>query len=130
MSLPTADLNPGADARLQPASSPASHSLWGRAASRFAADRAAMIGLAIVMAFFVVALGVWLDWWGGNWAEIAGGQWQPPSAEHWFGTTILGQDIFARAIFSTRTAQALYSAVRVTGSKTGLVSQLALASRK
>ena len=33
-------------------------------------------------------------------------------------------------IFSTRMAQALYSAVWETGSKTGLVSQLALPSRK
>ena len=104
MSLPTADMNPGADGRLQPVRKPANHSLWGRAVARFAADRAAMVGLAIVAVFFVVALGVWLGWWGGNWAETTGGQWQPPSSEHWFGTTILGQDIFARAVFSTRTA--------------------------
>lgn len=104
MNLPAGGLNPGTDARLKPVDTPAGDSLWGRALSRFARDRAAMVGMAIVTAFFVAALGVWLGWWGGNWAETAGGQWEAPSSEHWFGTTILGQDIFARAIFSTRTA--------------------------
>lgn len=104
MTLPAQDLNPGADAPLQPVRRPVRTSPWARAADRFAADRTAVAGLVIVAIFFVIALGVWLGWWGDNWAETGGGQWQPPSAEHWFGTTILGQDIFARAIFSTRTA--------------------------
>lgn len=104
MNLPVQDLNTGADARLGPVRKPPRHSLWGRAIDRFAADRAAIAGLAIVTGFFFIALGAWLGWWGDNWAATGGGQWQPPSAEHWFGTTILGQDIFARALFSTRTA--------------------------
>lgn len=104
MSLPVDDLNPGVDGRLQPVREPAHRSPWRRTAARIAADRMAMAGLATVTVFFVIALGGWLGLWGGNWAETGGGQWQPPSAEHWFGTTILGQDIMARALFSTRTA--------------------------
>lgn len=121
MSLPTADLNPGADARLAPAHTPGSHSLWRRAVSRFSADRAAMIGLAVVAAFFVIALGVWLGWWGDNWAETTGEQWASPSAEHWFGTTILGQDIFARAVFSTRTAFEIGMVVAIASTVLGAI---------
>lgn len=104
MSLPVQDINPGADARLQPVRRPGGISPWSRALDRLVGDRPAMAGLAVVTVFFVIALGVWFGWWGGKWAETGDGQWLPPSPEHWLGTTILGQDIFARAIFSTRTA--------------------------
>lgn len=111
MSLPPRRLepgfNPGADAPLQPAIPPAGlrgRSPWNRALGRLLRDRAAVAGMAVVGVFFVIALGVWAGWWGGNWAETGAGRWLGPSAEHWLGTTILGQDIFARALFSTRTA--------------------------
>src|SRR5262245_55908408 len=29
---------------------------------------------------------------------------QPPSAEHWFGTTRLGQDVFAQVVYGARTS--------------------------
>ncbi|MGK7294931.1 MAG: ABC transporter permease [Candidatus Wenzhouxiangella sp. M2_3B_020] len=107
MRLPTGaghELNPGADARLAPVSRPRRASPWAQAAERFVADRTAMGGLVIVAVFFAIALGAWLGWWGTGWADSVGGRWEPPSSDHWFGTTILGQDIFARAAFSTRTA--------------------------
>ncbi|MFO7763974.1 MAG: ABC transporter permease [Wenzhouxiangellaceae bacterium] len=119
MSLPVRDINPGADARLQPVRRPGRISPWGRALERLLADAPAMTGLAIVAVFFVIALGVWFGWWGGNWAETGDGQWLPPSPEHWFGTTILGQDIFARAIFSTRTAFEIGLAVAVASTLLG-----------
>ncbi|MGW8322261.1 MAG: hypothetical protein ACWGSD_11975, partial [Thermodesulfobacteriota bacterium] len=33
-----------------------------------------------------------------------GGRWESAGAEHWFGTNVLGQDIFERAMYSVRTA--------------------------
>ncbi|MGB0513201.1 MAG: ABC transporter permease [Wenzhouxiangellaceae bacterium] len=104
MRIPEADLNPGADASLKPTRTISPASPWRRAIARLRSDRWAMAGLAIVLLFFVIALGVWLGWWGGSWMETGGGQWRGPSPEYWLGTTILGQDIFARAVFSTRTA--------------------------
>ena len=122
MTLPTGaghELNPGADARLEPTTWPRRSSPGGQAVERFVADRTAMTGLAIVAAFFVIALGAWLGWWGAEWAETTGGQWEPPSADHWLGTTILGQDVLARAVFSTRTAFEIGLVVSVASTALG-----------
>jgi len=119
MSLPARDINPGTDARLEAVRPPARSAPWTRALAHLARDRAAMAGLVLVTAFLLIALGAWFGWWGGNWAETGAGQWQPPSSEHWFGTTILGQDIFARAVFSTRTAFEIGLTVAVASTLAG-----------
>jgi len=67
-------------------------------------DKAGLTGLLIVSGFFLVAAGVWSGILGQNWSEAGGGRWEPPGPEFWFGTNLLGQDIFQRAIFSVRTA--------------------------
>lgn len=67
-------------------------------------DRWGMCGLVVVAVFFLIAAGVWLGWLGQDWARADGGRWEGPGAEHWFGTNVLGQDIFQRAVYSTRTA--------------------------
>ncbi len=49
----------------------------------------------------------WVSFWGlwaSDWAAVTGPKWGGISAEYWFGTNIIGQDIFARALYSTRTA--------------------------
>jgi len=79
-------------------------SLWSKAATKLRRDRAGLAGLAVVGAYFVAALAVWLGWWAQDWALITGAKWAPASMDHWFGTNIIGQDIFARAIWSTATA--------------------------
>ncbi|MEE4216766.1 MAG: ABC transporter permease [Xanthomonadales bacterium] len=67
-------------------------------------DRAGLAGFLIVSLFFLLALGVWLGWLGQGWSDAGGGRWEAPGAEHWFGTNVLGQDIFQRAVYSVRTA--------------------------
>ncbi len=81
-----------------------SESLWGKALYKFRRDRTGMISLGVVTFFFVIALGVWMGLWGQHWSTIEGPMWAKPGAEHWLGTNIIGQDIFQRAIFSTKTA--------------------------
>lgn len=79
-------------------------SLWSKAAWKFSRDRAGLFGFAVVALYFLAAVGVWMGWWATGWAEITGAKWGPVSAEHWFGTNIIGQDIFQRGIYSTATA--------------------------
>jgi peptide/nickel transport system permease protein len=76
----------------------------GRLWSQLRNDRAGLAGLLIVSLFFLVAAGVWAGWLGQNWSAANGGRWESASAEYWFGTNILGQDIFQRSIYSIRTA--------------------------
>lgn len=79
-------------------------SLWRKAARKFARDRLGMLALGVVLVYFVAAAGVWLGWWAVNWGDLGGSKWEPMSRTHWFGTNIIGQDIFDRALFSTATA--------------------------
>jgi peptide/nickel transport system permease protein len=67
-------------------------------------DRAGFTGLLIVSGYFLVAAGVWSGVLGQNWSEAGGGRWESPGPEFWFGTNLLGQDIFQRAVYSVRTA--------------------------
>jgi len=67
-------------------------------------DPAGMAGLAIVSVYLLVAVGVWLGLLGQDWAAAEGGRWEPAGGQFWFGTNVLGQDIFQRAVYSVRTA--------------------------
>ncbi len=79
-------------------------SLGRKALRKFARDRVGLAALLVVLAYAVTALGVILGWWATDWADVTGEKWAPLSQQHWLGTNVIGQDIFARAIYSTRTA--------------------------
>jgi ABC-type dipeptide/oligopeptide/nickel transport system permease subunit len=79
-------------------------SLWRRAGRKLRRDRVGMVALAVVLAYAVVAVGVVFGWWAESWADVNGPKWAPASSEYWFGTNIIGQDIYARALYGTRTA--------------------------
>lgn len=89
---------------LTPAKPAGGESLWSKAAGKFRRDTWGMASLAVVLVYFIVALGVWGGVWGTDWNELTNTINAPASAEHWFGTNRNGQDIFERAIFSTKTA--------------------------
>lgn len=78
--------------------------LWSKAAWKLRRDRTGMVGLAVVIIYLAGATGVWLGLWGTGWGEVEGGKWEAVSAAHWFGTNLIGQDIFQRALFSVSTA--------------------------
>jgi ABC-type dipeptide/oligopeptide/nickel transport system permease subunit len=63
-----------------------------------------MLGLSIVMLFFLLAAAVWAGLLGQSWSAADGGRWEPPGKEFLFGTNLLGQDIFQRSIYSVKTA--------------------------
>jgi peptide/nickel transport system permease protein len=82
------------------AAQPAQRRIW----FRLRHNKSGLFGLAIVGLFFLLALGVWIGWLGQAWSTAEGGRWEAAGPEHWFGTNVLGQDIFHRAIYSVRTA--------------------------
>lgn len=95
--------------------------LWSRAGQRFLRDRAGLLATAVVLVYLLVALSVWLGLAGQDWGVLGAQSFAPVSAEHWFGTTRNGQDIFARAIYSTRTAFEIGLVVAVSSVVLGAV---------
>ena len=79
-------------------------SLWGKAFKKFTKDRLGMISLFIVLSYLFIAILVWSGLIAQHWDELLTSGQMGSSAAHWFGTTINGQDIFQRAIYSTKTA--------------------------
>jgi len=94
----------GVPAAISAAGAPPGASLWGTALRKLRRDRAGLFALAVVAIYLMAAIGVWLGWWATGWALITGSKWGPVSAGHWFGTNIIGQDIFQRGLYSTGTA--------------------------
>ena len=79
-------------------------SLWSKAFVKFRRDRIGMVSLVFVALYLLIAVGVMFGWWATDWSDVTGGKWEASSAEHWFGTNLIGQDIYSRAIYSTKTA--------------------------
>ncbi len=96
------ELNPGADAPLVPTRG--LRTPMQDATAALLADRWAVAGLLIVLVYLVLAVGVWTGLWATGWSEIGATRWGEPSREAWFGTNLIGQDIFQRAVASSRTA--------------------------
>src|SRR3954468_5409437 len=75
---------------------------WRRAWRRLRRRHSALLGLAIVIAFVVLALAAaWIspyDPISTSWGAIR----KAPSAEHWFGTDEIGRDVLSRVIWGTR----------------------------
>jgi ABC-type dipeptide/oligopeptide/nickel transport system permease subunit len=71
---------------------------------RLKTNGAGMTGLVIVTCYLLIAIGVWTGFMGQDWSAAGGERWKSPDEGSWFGTNLLGQDIFQRSIFSVRTA--------------------------
>lgn len=64
----------------------------------------ALTGIVLVGLFAALSLAAVTGLAGAGWWQTGAEPWLPPGAQHWFGTNRVGQDIFARAVFSTTTA--------------------------
>ena len=75
---------------------------WLRAWRRLRRRRGAMLGLAVVLVFVVLAVfAPWIapqDPIATSWGAIR----KAPSAEHWMGTDEIGRDVLSRVIWGTR----------------------------
>lgn len=68
-------------------------------------DRKATVG-AIILGFFIL-VGVVGPWVVGDPDALVGVPLEPPSAEHWLGTTGQGQDVLAQTVVGTRVSLAI-----------------------
>jgi len=71
---------------------------------RLKSDPWGMGGLAVVTSFALLAICVWTGLLGQGWSDVSGERYEAASASHWFGTNLLGQDLFSRTLFGTATA--------------------------
>jgi peptide/nickel transport system permease protein len=83
--------------------------VWWRA---IRSERKAAVGASIIVVFILIAIvGPWLA---GDPNELVGMPLQPPSAQHWLGTTGQGQDVLAQTVAGTRVSLAIGFAVGIT----------------
>lgn len=78
-----------------------SRGLWADALRRLVRNRPALLGLALVVVFVVVALAAPVVAPYGPY-ERAGGQLDAPSLAHPFGTDLLGRDVFSRVLYGAQ----------------------------
>ena len=81
---------------------PADRRPWRRALRKLWRRRGAMVGLAFVVFFVLLAiLAPWLapqDPLATSWSAVR----KAPSAAHWFGTDEIGRDVLSRVIWGAR----------------------------
>ena len=69
---------------------------------RFFANRTAVLGMAIVLAFVLMAIGAqWITPYGAD-QQLLSDRLKAPSAQHLFGTDDLGRDVLSRVVFGVR----------------------------
>lgn len=75
---------------------------WRQVLRRLVRNRLAMLGLAIILAFVILAaLAPWIAPYDPLRSSF-GARLKPPSAEHWLGTDELGRDLFSRLLYGAR----------------------------
>ncbi len=79
-------------------------SLWTKAWYKFTQDRLGLLAFGVVLIYFLMAVGVWLELIGTGWDEFVTDGYEEISSAHWLGTNINGQDILQRVIFGSKTA--------------------------
>jgi ABC-type dipeptide/oligopeptide/nickel transport system permease subunit len=82
-------------------------SLWLDAFKRIARDKMALISLAIVLLYALVAVLSALGIIAGNWNEEVGASYQAPSSEFWLGTDIFGRDVVKKVIHGSQVAMSV-----------------------
>ena len=93
---------------------------------RFFASSTAVIGLAVVLAFVLMAIGAqWITPYGAD-QQLLTDRLKAPSAQHLFGTDDLGRDVLSRVVFgsqiSLRVGVFAVTLSLLTGSVLGLVA--------
>jgi peptide/nickel transport system permease protein len=93
---------------------------------RFLRSSSAVVGLAVVLVFVLMAItAAWIAPYGADQQSLLE-RLRPPSSQHWFGTDDLGRDVLSRVIFgaqiSLRVGVLAVVLALVSGSTLGLVA--------
>jgi peptide/nickel transport system permease protein len=75
-----------------------------RAILRLRRDPLAMISLAVILVYVVLALLVALGWAGTGWEERVGAKFLDPAPGHWLGTDRQGRDVLSRVLYGAKIA--------------------------
>lgn len=91
---------------------------WGR----FAANRLALAGLAIIIGLLLVAaFADVIAHYPPTIGDLKNSRLLPPSSAHWFGTDDLGRDIYSRVVFGSRLTLFVVVLVAVIAAPIGLI---------
>jgi peptide/nickel transport system permease protein len=82
---------------------------------KFLRNRQSVAGLAIVLIVLLAAVFGPLLIQTSAYTVIMADRLKPPSAEHWFGTDLLGRDVFTRVVYGARISM-------IVGFSTGIIS--------
>ncbi len=96
----------------------ATGSIW----QQLSGDRFGLAGLLVIAVFALVYLSVLLGFAGQDWAQAMGSRWESISQAHWWGTNVLGQDIFQRSVYSVKVAFEIGILVALSSSLVGAVA--------
>ena len=97
---------------------------------RLGRNRVAVIGTLIVLVMAVIAIAAPLIATHDPYAFAVADRLQPPSAQHLFGTDSMGQDVFSRVIYGTRTSMIVGLCVSVSAGVIGTLLGLYASTSK
>jgi ABC-type dipeptide/oligopeptide/nickel transport system permease subunit len=97
------DSSPQMNVTAAPAEAPPM-SLWSDALRRLKTNKLALVCFAIIIVYTVISIFAWAGIIAHNYATATGPSYDAPSSGHWFGTDILGRDVFSRTIHGARIA--------------------------
>jgi len=89
-----------------------------------------LTGLLLIVMFALLWAAVALGVMAQDWAQASGSRWEGISREHWWGTNMLGQDIFQRSIFSVRVAFEIGMLVTISSGLIGAIAGAAAGWRQ
>lgn len=84
-----------------------SKSLWQHAWAQLVKDKFAVLAMAIVIIYTLLAVLSACDLIAANWAQEVGSSYEAPSMQHLFGTDIFGRSVFAQTIKSMEVAMSV-----------------------
>lgn len=97
---------------------------------RLGRNRVAVIGTLIVLVMAVIAIAAPLIATHDPYAFVVADRLQPPSTQHLFGTDSMGQDVFSRVIYGTRTSMIVGLCVSVSAGVIGTLLGLYASTSK